>query len=144
MQIGKKMKKITLSILFLFCSYFSIAQEKEIKAVLEKQRLDWNNGDMIGYMQGYIKSDSLVFVGKTGPFYGWQKNLEIYQQVYPDKAAMGTLTFDIKQIKMIDNKHAFVLGGWNLQMEKGEQKGFFTLLFEKFKEGWKIVVDHSS
>ncbi|PIF62417.1 MULTISPECIES: nuclear transport factor 2 family protein [unclassified Flavobacterium] len=138
------MKKNILSIMLLFCSYLSIAQEKEIKAVLEKQRLDWNNGDMIGYMQGYLKSDSLLFVGKTGPFYGWEKNLQVYQQVYPDKAAMGNLTFDIIQIKMIDKKYAFVLGGWNLQMEKGEQKGFFTLLVEKFKEGWKIVVDHSS
>ncbi|MDP3680249.1 MAG: DUF4440 domain-containing protein [Flavobacterium sp.] len=138
------MKKNILSIMLLFCSYLSIAQEKEIKAVLEKQRLDWNNGDMIGYMQGYLKSDSLLFVGKTGPFYGWEKNLQVYQQVYPDKAAMGNLTFDIIQIKIIDKKHAFVLGGWNLQMEKGEQKGFFTLLVEKFKEGWKIVVDHSS
>lgn len=138
------MKKNILSIMLFFCSYLSIAQEKEIKAVLEKQRLDWNNGDMIGYMQGYLKSDSLLFVGKTGPFYGWEKNLQVYQQVYPDKAAMGNLTFDIIQIKMIDKKHAFVLGGWNLQMEKGEQKGFFTLLVEKFKEGWKIVVDHSS
>ena len=138
------MKKNILSIMLFFCSYLSIAQEKEIKAVLEKQRLDWNNGDMIGYMQGYLKSDSLLFVGKTGPFYGWEKNLQVYQQVYPDKAAMGNLTFDIIQIKIIDKKHAFVLGGWNLQMEKGEQKGFFTLLVEKFKEGWKIVVDHSS
>ncbi|MES2853291.1 MAG: DUF4440 domain-containing protein [Bacteroidota bacterium] len=138
------MKKNILSIMLFFCSYLSIAQEKEIKAVLEKQRLDWNNGDMIGYMQGYLKSDSLLFVGKTGPFYGWEKNLQVYQQVYPDKAAMGNLTFDIIQIKMIDKKHAFVLGGWNLQMEKGEQKGFFTLIVEKFKEGWKIVVDHSS
>ncbi|MES2577293.1 MAG: DUF4440 domain-containing protein [Bacteroidota bacterium] len=138
------MKKNILSIMLFFCSYLSIAQEKEIKAVLEKQRLDWNNGDMIGYMQGYLKSDSLLFVGKTGPFYGWEKNLQVYQQVYPDKAAMGNLTFDIIQIKMIDKKHAFVLGGWNLQMEKGEQKGFFTLIVKKFKEGWKIVVDHSS
>ena len=138
------MKKIVLSIMLLFCNYLLIAQDKEIKAVLEKQRLDWNNGDMIGYMQGYLKSDSLLFVGKTGPFYGWQKNLEIYQQVYLDKAAMGNLTFDIQQIKMIDKKHAFVLGAWNLRMEKGEQKGFFTLLVKKFKEGWKIVVDHSS
>ncbi|RKS14651.1 DUF4440 domain-containing protein [Flavobacterium sp. 120] len=138
------MKKNILSIMLFFCSYLSIAQEKEIKAVLEKQRLDWNNGDMIGYMQGYLKSDSLLFVGKTGPFYGWEKNLQVYQQVYPDKAAMGNLTFDIIQIKMIDKKHAFVLGGWNLQMEKGEQKGFFTLIVKKIKEGWKIVVDHSS
>jgi hypothetical protein len=51
MQIVKKMK-IILSILFLFCSYLSIAQEKEIKAVLEKQRLDWNNGDMIDICKG--------------------------------------------------------------------------------------------
>jgi hypothetical protein len=32
----KKMKKIILSILFLFCSYLSIAQEKEIKSSLRK------------------------------------------------------------------------------------------------------------
>jgi ketosteroid isomerase-like protein len=138
------MKNITVLLMLLFCSYLSIAQEKEIKEVLEKQRLEWNKGNMAGYMQGYLKSDSLIFVGKTGPFYGWQKNLEIYQKVYPDKAAMGYLTFDIKQIKMMDKKHAFVLGAWNLQMEKEEQKGFFTLLLEKFKDGWKIVVDHSS
>lgn len=81
---------------------------------------------------------------KKGPFYGWQKNFEIYQKAYPDKAAMGYLTFDIKQINMIDKKNAFVLGAWNLQMEKEEQKGFFTLLIKKFKDGWKIIVDHSS
>ena len=57
---------------------------------------------------------------------------------------MGYLTFDIKQINMIDKKNAFVLGAWNLQMEKEEQKGFFTLLIKKFKDGWKIIVDHSS
>jgi hypothetical protein len=53
---------------------------------------------MIGYMQGYIKSILCIF-GKTGPFYGWQKNLEIYQQVYPDKAAMGTLILISNKLK---------------------------------------------
>lgn len=67
------MKKIILSIVLLFCSYLSIAQEKEIKAVIEKQRLDWNNGDMIGYMQGYLKSDSLLFVGKQDHFTAGKK-----------------------------------------------------------------------
>jgi hypothetical protein len=56
MQIEKNEKNHFINTV-LICSYLSI-QEKEIKAVLEKQRLDWNNGDMIGYMQGYIKSDS--------------------------------------------------------------------------------------
>ena len=140
----KNMKKNISAIMILFCSFLSIGQEKEIKELLEKQRINWNKGDMIGYMQGYLKSDSLIFVDKTGPTYGWQKNAEIYQKIYPDKAAMGYLTFDIKQVKMIDKKHAFVLGAYNLQMEKENQKGFFTLLVEKFKDGWKIVVDHSS
>lgn len=130
--------------MILFCTYLSVAQEKKIKELLEKQRVNWNNGDMTGYMQGYLKSDSLIFIDKTGPFYGWQKNLEVYLKLYPDRAAMGYLTFDIKQIKMIDKKHAFVIGAWNLKREKDEQKGFFTLLVEKFKDGWKIVVDHSS
>jgi hypothetical protein len=62
------MKKIILSILFLFCSYLSIAQEKEIKAVLEKQRLDWNNGDMIDICKG--NPILLVFVGKQDHFTG--------------------------------------------------------------------------
>ena len=139
-----KMKKITLLILFLFCSFLSIGQEKEIKELLEKQRINWNEGDMIGYMQGYLKSDSLIFVDKTGPTYGWQKNLDIYQKIYQDKAAMGNLTFDVKKVKMIDKKHAFVLGAWNLQWAKENQKGFFTLWVEKFKDGWKIVVDHTN
>ncbi len=58
------MKNITVSILLIFCSYLSIAQEKEIKEVLEKQRLNWNKGDINGYMQGYWNSYSLIFFEK--------------------------------------------------------------------------------
>jgi hypothetical protein len=89
-------------------------------------------------MQGYIKSDSLVFVGKTGPFYGWQKNLEIYQQVYPDKAAMGTLIFDIKQIKMID-KNMPLFRCLEFANGKGEQKDF-TLLVKNLKKVGKSLL----
>lgn len=138
------MKKLIVFIAFLFVSYLSFAQEKEIRALLEKQRLDWNTGDITAYMQGYWKSDSLLFVGQNGPTYGWQKTLENYQKAYPDKAAMGYLIFDIKQIKMIDKSHAFVLGAWNLKREKDEPKGYFTLIVKKFKDGWKVISDHSS
>ena len=138
------MKKFVVLIAFLFTSYLGIAQEKEIRALLEKQRSGWNEGDITAYMQGYWKSDSLIFVGRTGPDYGWQKTLENYQKFYPDKASMGYLTFDIKQIKMIDKKHAFVLGAWNIKTEKNEPKGYFTLIVKKFKDGWKVISDHSS
>jgi hypothetical protein len=138
------MKKTVLFFTILMSSYAVLAQEKEINNLLEQQRLDWNKGKLEEYMQGYWKSDSLLFVGRSGPDYGWQKTLESYRKFYPDKASMGYLTFDIKKIRRIDKTHAFVLGAWNIKKENDEAKGFFTLILQKFKDGWKVIVDHSS
>ena len=95
-------------------------------------------------MEGYIKSDSLVFVGKDGPEYGWKTILDNYRKGYPDKAAMGFLTFDIKEVRIISSDHAFVLGAWHLKREKDEPKGSFTLLVRKIQGQWKVIADHSS
>lgn len=138
------MKKIILLTAFLFISFATFSQEKEIRNVLETQRKAWNRGDIPAFMQGYWKSDSLMFVGSKGPTYGWTKTLENYQKSYPDKAAMGILSFNIKEVRMLDETHAFVLGAWHLQREKDEPQGFFTLLFQKFGNEWKIIVDHTS
>lgn len=138
------MKKLILFLAILMSNYGVFAQEKEIRNLLEQQRLDWNKGNLEAYMQGYWKSDSLLFVGKNGAKYGWKNTLDNYKKGYPDKATMGFLTFDIKEIKMIDATHAFVLGAWNLKREKDEPKGYFTLLVQKFESDWKIIVDHSS
>lgn len=139
------MKKIFLFCLMLLLSAFSFAQDqKAISNLLEKQRLAWNRGDLDGYMQGYWKSDSLLFVGKNGPKYGWKTTLENYKKSYPDDDAMGTLTFNILQINIIDIKNAFVLGAWHLKREKDEPQGFFTLWLRRIKGEWKIVVDHTS
>ncbi len=91
-----------------------------ILTVLEQQRTGWNKGDLESYMQGYWKSDSLLFVGKNGPTYGWQKTLDNYKKGYPDKDAMGLLTFGIKKIEFIAKNQAFVLGSWHLKREKDE------------------------
>lgn len=128
-----------------FCAFAQTPTDKQaILNVLENQRAAWNKGDVESYMQGYIKSDSLLFVGKSGPTYGWQKTLDNYKRGYPDKAAMGYLTFGIKKVEFLNKDVAFVLGSWNLKREKDEPKGFFTLLLKKIKGEWKVVVDHSS
>ena len=135
---------ITFLTLFLF-SGWSFAQEKEAVAkVLEDQQLAWNRGDIDGFMQGYWKSDSLVFVGRGAPVYGWQKTIDRYKRGYPDKTAMGELTFDIIQVKILDSTNAFVLGGWRLKRDKDTPGGYFTLWFRKINGEWKIVCDHTS
>ncbi|QNN41271.1 YybH family protein [Pedobacter roseus] len=141
------MKKILLIALLLvsFGTYAQNAKDKQaILDLLEKQRTDWNKGDVEAFMQGYEKSDSLLFVGKSGPTYGWQKTLDNYKKGYPDKSAMGFLVFGIKKVDFLKSDLAFVLGSWNVKREKDELKGYFTLLIKKIKGEWKVIVDHSS
>ncbi|WP_461485542.1 YybH family protein [Pedobacter sp.] len=141
------MKSILVMLMLGFALQLN-AQSNQDKAailkVLENQRQGWNKGDMERYMQGYWKSDSLLFVGKNGPTYGWQKTLDNYKKGYPDKSAMGFLTFGIKKVEFLAKDKAFVLGSWHLKREKDEPKGYFTLLLRKIDGEWKVVVDHSS
>ena len=144
----RNMKKL-LVIIALSLNLYSIAysqskEQKAIAAVLENQRSAWNQGDLLGYMQGYWHSDSLVFIGKRGPQYGWQKTYDNYVKSYPDKLAMGELHFTILKIEVIDKKNAFVLGTWLLNREKDEPQGYFTLRLRKINKEWKVVYDHSS
>ncbi len=139
------MRKLIILWILITASFSGYSQTKEkILAVLENQRQAWNNGDIESFMIGYWQSDSLLFVGKSGPNYGYDNTLANYKKSYPDKAAMGYLTFTILQVKEIDKSNAFVLGKWNLKRAKDEPNGHFTLLFKKIKGSWKIVVDHSS
>jgi len=141
------MKKIILVFISFLLFGAAMAQTKEQKAianVLELQRVAWNNGDLLGYMDGYWKSDSLVFIGKRGPQYGWQKTYDNYLKSYPDKATMGELHFTLLKIECIDGKNAFVMGKWLLKREKDEPQGYFTLRLKKINRKWKVIYDHSS
>ncbi|MBC7758120.1 MAG: DUF4440 domain-containing protein [Phormidesmis sp. FL-bin-119] len=141
------MKNKVSIILFLFISLTACNDKNDkvaILKVLEDQRQAWNKGNLESFMNGYIKTDSLLFVSRDGPEYGWKTTLDNYKRGYPDKAAMGFLTFNIKEIRLISSDHAFVLGGWHLKREKDEPHGAFTLLLQKVSGEWKIVADHSS
>lgn len=141
------MKKLLFSLLLLFSIgnvYAQINDKELILKLLEDQRLAWNNGDVEEYMQGYVQSDSLLYVGKAGPKYGWNNTLNNYKKSYPNKQAMGYLSFDIKDIKLLSQDHALVLGAWKLKREKDEPGGYFTLIVKKIKGKWKVISDHSS
>lgn len=141
------MRTILLIKLLLMLSHSIFAQnndKSEILSVLENQRIAWNNGNLQQYMMGYWQSDSLLFVGKRGPQYGWQKTFDNYKKSYPDKSAMGKLTFNILKVDVYTSDYAFVLGEWILDREKDQPRGFFTLQMKKINGQWKVIADHSS
>ncbi len=143
---NEKMKKILTSFLFFLCliSYGQSKNEKNIRSILTNQTTAWNTGNIEKFMTGYWKNDSLLFIGKSGITYGWQKTLENYKKGYPDKEAMGILSFDIIQVKKLSSRYYHVVGKWHLKRTIGDLNGHYTLLFKKIKNNWVVISDHSS
>lgn len=139
--------KLLLSILTSLTLLTSHAQSKDeqiIRSILAAQTKNWNTGNMEAFMQGYWKNDSLLFVGKNGPRYGFTTTLENYKKSYPDTATMGKLSFDILKTEQLSPDRYFVLGKWMLKRSIGDISGYYTLLFRKINNKWVIVADHSS
>ena len=139
------MKNILLA-LALICSTTLFAQndESSVRKLLQSQTEFWNKGDIEGFMQTYWKSDSLMFIGKSGVTWGWQNTLNNYKKGYPDTAAMGKLFFDIVQVKPLSKDQYFVVGKWMLKRSIGDLQGHYSLLLRRIGNEWKIVADHSS
>ncbi len=142
----------TYKLIILVCfgmnlSNYSFGQQKDETAIislLNQQSEEWNKGSLDNFMKGYWENDSLLFIGKNGPKYGYKTTLNNYKKGYPDTSAMGKLKFDILSMKRLSGSYYFVLGKWNLARTIGDLQGHFTLILRKIKHKWVIVADHSS
>ena len=145
------MKKSILKLLFFLAINITYGQpilsesdKNEIISVLKQQEKFWNKGDIYGFMQGYVKSDYLVFNGSSGPFYGWDSVKDRYIKTYPSKEKMGTLNFKIHNVSLITSSVAQIIGQFFLSYPKSEVSGYFTLILIKSKGEWLILSDHTS
>ena len=140
------MKKYLLFITILLSST-SFAQNKDaqaIRGILANQTKAWNIGNLNAFMVGYWENDSLVYIGKNGPTYGYATTLNNYKKNYPDTSHMGKLEFQLISVKPLNTNHYFVIGKWHLTRTVGDASGYFTLLFRKINGEWKAIADHSS
>jgi uncharacterized protein (TIGR02246 family) len=120
------------------------ADRAAITAVLSAQQRAWNDGNVDAFLEGYWHSPELTFSGSGGVARGWDGVMARYKKSYPDKAAMGQLDFSGLEFRFLGPDAALVLGKWHLTREKGDAGGVFSLVWQRFPEGWKIVHDHTS
>ena len=116
----------------------------EIRSILHAQQEAWNRGDIDGFMNGYARSASTVFISEDSVRRGWETVRARYRQKYSDRAKMGTLSFSDLEINLLSSDAAVVLGRWRLERAKDRPHGRFTLIFRRLPEGWRIVHDHTS
>jgi uncharacterized protein (TIGR02246 family) len=158
MIVSRQMKSRWLlpvsSLLFLFvplapCNSSESEDTKdgviaEIRAVLSKQQEAWNHGDIDGFMNGYERAETTVFVSGDEVTRGWQTVRNRYYKKYGDRAKMGTLTFSDLEIEPLGPDSAVALGRWDLKRANDNPHGRFTLVFRHTPDGWRIVHDHTS
>lgn len=133
-----------IMLMLIACQPSADKEIAAIETVLTEQAGKWNEGDIEGYMTGYWNNDSLLFIGRGGPGYGYKNTLERYKKGYPDRATMGHLTFSELHYNRLSSEYYHVTGKYELTREKGDASGYFTLIFRKINGNWRIVADHSS
>lgn len=149
-----KIKQILLFVLLVLLVFqltggfaakkISTKNEKQVRQVLQNQTEAWNEGNLEKFMETYLKSEELVFVGKKGPAFGWNMTLEKYKKGYPDKDTMGKLSFDILSINRLSRNLVFLIGRYHLERKMGNANGNFSLVMQKLHGKWLIISDHSS
>jgi len=138
---------LTIVLLSISCSkpsqQSSSADHKAIANVLEKQLEQWNAGKIDGFMEGYWNSDSLLFMTKNGPSFGWETVRQNYHKSFPNREKMGKLTFDLERFHTLNDGSYLVVGRWIVDQGSGEKSGYFTLIFKNLEGSWKIIADHT-
>ena len=118
---------------------------RAINAVLVAQQEVWNRGDVDAFLNGYWHSADLTFSGSGGISRGWNEVLARYKKTYPDRGAMGTLDFSGLEFRFLGPDSALVLGRWHLKRAAdADIGGVFSLVWQRFPEGWRIIHDHTS
>jgi len=112
--------------------------------ILFQQQADWNAGNIDAFMEGYLKSDQLVFSGASGPIYGWEATRDRYKRTYSDRERMGVLKFDVLHLLALSETVVQLQGKFYLQRTSGDLQGFFTLNWILLNKQWYIISDHTS
>jgi ketosteroid isomerase-like protein len=117
-----------------------------IRAVLDKQVVDWNRGDLDAFAAGYKNSPDILFMGSRISR-GYAQMLDSYRKGYSTKENMGTLSFTSLEVQPLDESFATVTGNFHLERTPdggGNVDGYFLLVFEKTPAGWKIIRDDTT
>ena len=143
-------------VLLITTVFQALSQEKEISSSYYQKSVDeitamlhqdanyWSEGNIEAFMNSYIKSDRLLFIGSKGLTYGWEQTLQNYKKRYPSRDHTGTLTFDLLEFRQLSQELFFVVGKYNLKRNVGDASGHFSIILKKIDGQWKIIADHSS
>lgn len=127
------------------------AYDQNVRTQIEKRLtiavMAWNDGDLDGYMDVYLKSEFVTLIPDEGHLWGIEKIRKHYME---QVGKNSMLSFHIVEVIPLGTKdgaeYAFVSGHFLVVNESpNEVRGNFTLLMIRFNDGpWYVFKDHSA
>lgn len=120
------------------------ADRAEIAALIRESADAWNRGDLRGHLALYV--DSVTFMTGSGPRPGVAAVEEAFTRTYwRDGRPVQSLGFEQVVVRPLGPGAALATGRFVLSGGgRDEQSGWFTLVWTRTPEGWRVVHDHSS
>lgn len=120
------------------------AQDRaEMTASLAQSAAAWNRADLKGHLALY--DPSVTMMTKTGPRPGVAPIEAAFgERYFKDGKPKQALRMESASIRMLSPTSALMTGRFVLSGgELPEQSGWFTLLWVKTAQGWRVVHDHT-
>ncbi|WP_296219647.1 SgcJ/EcaC family oxidoreductase [uncultured Sphingomonas sp.] len=120
------------------------APQAAVEAELAASAAGWNSGSLDRFMSVY--ADDAVYSSGKDMVRGKAAIAKRYAGSFAEGGnARGRLSFQPAAWRTISNVHMLLVARWTLTPASGTaQTGLTTLLFERRKDGWRIIADHSS
>ena len=118
--------------------------QAEVMAAMTASAAGWNAGDLDRFVAVYAPDAG--FVTKDGVINGRPAIADRYRPSFIKGGnARGKLSFQAIAYRTISATHRLLFARWTLTPTTGAaQTGMTTLVFERRRDGWKIIADHSS
>lgn len=116
----------------------------EIRAMTDASAAAWNQGNLKGHLALYV--DTVTFMTTNGPRPGVDAVERAFSEKYfRDGRPKQTLSFSQVVLRPLGRDAALETGRFLLSGGgEPEQSGWFTLVWVRTPEGWRVVHDHSS
>jgi ketosteroid isomerase-like protein len=117
--------------------------EKAIRATLSATAEGWNKGDLTQYLSAYVReATEMLANGPAGGVEAIEKTMK--EGFWKSGRPLQVLRYESIVVRPLGRKNALVTGQYVLSgAGKPDRTGWFTTVWTKTKDGWKMIHDHS-
>lgn len=116
-----------------------------VERMLTESAGAWNQGNLDGFMDDYLRSQSTTYIGGPGFVRGYDSIYARYAPWFAPGAQRDSLRFEEIRVRRLAAIEAIATARYILHRgDTVTASGPFTLVLRHTSSGWKIIHDHSS